>query len=186
MWETWVGFLGWEVPLEKGKAPHSSILAWRIHGLYTPQGCKESDTIEWLLLLLFILFLGFPRGAVVKNLPSNVGDARDTSSIRRSERSPGIGKGNPHQYSCLGSPWSEEPCRLQSMGSQKSRTWLRDWTELNWDYSPPGFSLHGISEARILQWVDISFSRGSPWSRYQTRVSCFVGEFFNTVKLSNF
>ena len=30
MWETWVLFLGWEDPLEKGKATHSSILAWRI------------------------------------------------------------------------------------------------------------------------------------------------------------
>ena len=30
MWETWVRFLGWEDPLEKGKATHSSILAWRI------------------------------------------------------------------------------------------------------------------------------------------------------------
>ena len=28
--ETWVGSLGWEDPLEKGKATHSSILAWRI------------------------------------------------------------------------------------------------------------------------------------------------------------
>ena len=30
MQETWVGSLGWEDPLEKGKATHSSILAWRI------------------------------------------------------------------------------------------------------------------------------------------------------------
>ena len=30
MWETWVWSLGWEGPLEKGKATHSSILAWRI------------------------------------------------------------------------------------------------------------------------------------------------------------
>ena len=30
MWETWVRFLGWEDFLEKGKAAHSSILAWRI------------------------------------------------------------------------------------------------------------------------------------------------------------
>ena len=29
-WETWVRSLGWEDPLEKGKATHSSILAWRI------------------------------------------------------------------------------------------------------------------------------------------------------------
>ena len=30
MWETWVRSLGWEDPLEKGMANHSSILAWRI------------------------------------------------------------------------------------------------------------------------------------------------------------
>ena len=30
MWENWVWFLGWEDPLEKGTANHSSILAWRI------------------------------------------------------------------------------------------------------------------------------------------------------------
>ena len=37
MWETWVQSLGWEDPLEKGKATHSSILAWRIcPGLYSP------------------------------------------------------------------------------------------------------------------------------------------------------
>ena len=30
MWETWVRSLGWEDPLEKGMATHSSVLAWRI------------------------------------------------------------------------------------------------------------------------------------------------------------
>ena len=30
MWETWIQSLGWEDPLEKGKATHSSILTWRI------------------------------------------------------------------------------------------------------------------------------------------------------------
>ena len=30
MWETWIRSLGWEDPLEKGKATHCSILAWRI------------------------------------------------------------------------------------------------------------------------------------------------------------
>ena len=30
MWETWIRSLGWEVPLEKGKATYSSILSWRI------------------------------------------------------------------------------------------------------------------------------------------------------------
>ena len=47
MWETWVESLVWEDPLEKGKAIHSSILAWRI-----PWGHKESDTTEQLSLSL--------------------------------------------------------------------------------------------------------------------------------------
>ena len=33
MWETWIRSLGWEDPLEKGRATHSSILAWRIQSM---------------------------------------------------------------------------------------------------------------------------------------------------------
>ena len=46
MRETWVQFLGWEDPLEKGKATHSSILAWRIDGMYSAWDNKELDTTE--------------------------------------------------------------------------------------------------------------------------------------------
>ena len=38
MWETWVQSQGWEDPLEKGKATHSSILAWRIPGTIQSMG----------------------------------------------------------------------------------------------------------------------------------------------------
>ena len=40
------------------------------------------------------------------------------------------------------------------------------------DCSPTGFSVHGISQARILEWVAISFSRGSSWPRDWIQVSC--------------
>ena len=40
------------------------------------------------------------------------------------------------------------------------------------DYSPPGSSVHGISQAIILEWIAISFSRGSSWHRDGTHVSC--------------
>ena len=46
MQETLVRSLGWEDPLEKGTATHSSILAWKIQGLYSPWGHKQSDTTE--------------------------------------------------------------------------------------------------------------------------------------------
>ena len=52
MWETWIQSLGWEDPLEKGKATHSVFWLGEFHGLYSPWGCKESDTIEWLSLSL--------------------------------------------------------------------------------------------------------------------------------------
>ena len=41
---------------------------------------------------------------VVKNLPANAGDVRDTGSIPGLERSPGGGHDNPFQYSCLENP----------------------------------------------------------------------------------
>ena len=51
MQETWVRSLGWEDPLEKRMATHSSILAWRIPWQkslagYSPWGCKESHMTE--------------------------------------------------------------------------------------------------------------------------------------------
>ena len=55
--ETWIRSLGWEDPLKKGMATHSSILAWRIPrqrslASHSPWGCKESDTTEELTLSL--------------------------------------------------------------------------------------------------------------------------------------
>ena len=44
--------------------------------------------------------------------------------------------------------------------------------------SPPGSSVHGILQARILEWVAISFSRGSSRPRNQAQVSCTTGRFF--------
>ena len=60
MQETWVRSLGWEDPLEKGKATHSSILAWRI----PVHGVTESDVTEQLslsLLFLSLVLYNFPH-----------------------------------------------------------------------------------------------------------------------------
>ena len=47
------------------------------------------------------------------------------------------------------------------------------------DYNPPGSSVHGTLQARLLEWVVISFSRGSSPPGNQTRVSCFVGGLYH-------
>ena len=87
-------------------------------------------------------------------------------------------------------PETEEPGRLQSMGSQRVR---HNWaTSLLLHFfklvkvkslSPVTFCnlvdcVHGIFQAKVLEWVAISFSRGSSWPRDQTQVSCLVGRGF--------
>ena len=59
--------------------------------------------------------MGFPHSSVGKESACNVGDPG-------LERPPGEGNGNPLQYACLENPWTEEPGRLQPMGSQESDT----------------------------------------------------------------
>ena len=46
------------------------------------------------------------------------------------------------------------------------------------DCNPPVSSVHGVFQARILEWVAISFSRGSSWTRDCTCVSCISGGIF--------
>ena len=58
MQETWVQSLGWEDPLQKERAAHSSILAWEIPWTEEPgrlqaRGRKDSDPTEWLTFSLF-------------------------------------------------------------------------------------------------------------------------------------
>ena len=53
------------------------------------------------------------------------------------------------------------------------------------DYSPPGSSVHGILQARILEWVAIFFSRGSFWPKDWTHVSCISRQIFFFLSLSH-
>ena len=69
------------------------ILPWR---------CQRSQDTQLTPLASFDLVQTlWPSGRKVKNPPANVGEARDAGSIPGSERSPGIGNGNPLQYSWL-------------------------------------------------------------------------------------
>ncbi len=60
MQETWVRSLGWEDPLEKGMAIHSSILAWKI-----PWNHKELDMTERLTLTFFSLSYIFLKRSIL-------------------------------------------------------------------------------------------------------------------------
>ena len=66
--------------------------------------------------------------AVVKNLPSNAGDARDSGSVPRLRRSPGGGNGNLLWCSCLENPMDKEVCQATAHGVTKSQTGLNNLT----------------------------------------------------------
>ena len=107
MQETWVLSLGWEDPLEKGIATHSSILAWNISWREEPGGLQfirlqrvrqDRTTNTFNFSINYKDFLG---RSVVKNLPANAGDA---DLIPGSGGCPGGGDGNLLQSCCLGNP----------------------------------------------------------------------------------
>ena len=66
--------------------------------------------------------MGFSDGAVVKNPPANVGDARNVGSVPGWKRSPGGGTGNPLQYSYLEDSMDRGAWRTIVYGAAKSKT----------------------------------------------------------------
>ena len=118
-------------------------------------------------------WLGFPGGSDDKE-PACI--AGDPGAIPGSERSPGEGNGKPHQYSCLENSMD----RLAGVhGVTKS------WTEMIVTQScltlcdPMNYTVCGILQARLLEWLAIPFSRGSSQPTDQTQVSRIAGRFFS-------
>ena len=153
---------------------------------------KVSLNEFWLLLLQYIW--GFPGGSDSKASACNTGDS---GSIPGSGRPPGEGNGNPLQHSSgkshgqkslIGySPWGHKE---SDMTERLHFHFLRVSMKVKllvthscltlcnpMDCSPPGSSVHGILQARILEWVPIPFSRESSQPRDQTRVSCIAWDF---------
>ena len=83
---------------------------------------KSKAKIKIYFLGVNTTIQGLPwRLTGVKNLPANTGDA---SLIPGSGTSPGVGNGNPHQYSCLGNHTDRGAWWATVHGVTKSPTWL--------------------------------------------------------------
>ena len=78
---------------------------------------SDRNQSEKTVQLYDINYIYFPASSNGKESAYNAGDL---GLIPGSGRSPGEGNGNPLQYSCLENAWTEEPGRLQSMGSQET------------------------------------------------------------------
>ena len=113
MQETWVRSLGWEDPLEKEMAIHSSTIAWKISWTEEPGRLQTVHGVakSWTRLsnFNFILFKaeinkeintcgGFPRGSAGQESSCNLGDLGLIPGLGRSF---GAGHGNLLQYYCL-------------------------------------------------------------------------------------
>ena len=72
-----------------------------LYTLYITDACDMIYIIEICGIRHTVDFSG---GPVVKNPPANTGNSRDVGSTPESGRAPGVGSGNPLQYSCLDNP----------------------------------------------------------------------------------
>ena len=117
--------------------------------------------------------LGFPGGSVVKNLPASAGDAQDMSSTPVLGWSPGEGNGNPFQRSCLENPMDKGAWQATIRACMLSHFQSCLTLCNSMDSTPPGSSVHGILQIRILGWVAMPASRGS--SRPRDRTCAFYG-----------
>ena len=95
------------------------MIAWMgLEGIML-NGINQEEKIKYHIISPYTWTMGFPSGAVAKNLLTKAGDTRDLGSILGSGRSPGVENGSPLQHSCLENSMAEEPSRLT-----KSWTWL--------------------------------------------------------------
>ena len=99
---------------------------WCAEGLFLTflNGYRRLHVIENELLYVF---LDFPGSSVVKNPPADAGATGDTGLIPGLGRSPGGGKGNLFQYSCLENPMERGARQATVHGVTKSQTWLSNW-----------------------------------------------------------
>ena len=125
----------------------------------------------------WVYICGFLGGSVVKNLPADAGDVKFDPLVRKIpwrrkwQPTPVFLPGKSHrQRSLVGySPWGRKSESVSEV-TQSCSTVCNPM-----ECSLPSSSVHGIFQARILEWVAISFSKRSSRPRDWIQVSCIAG-----------
>ena len=138
-------------PPEEEMATHSRILAWRIPWTEEPDrssvlGISQARVLEWVA----------------------ISSSRGSSQPRDWTRIFCIGRKVLYCWAT----WEAHICHESESEVVQSYLTLCDPV----DCSSSGSSVHGILQARILEWVAISFSRGSSWPMDRTQVSCITDQ----------
>ena len=151
---------------------HPSQAALKVKSCF----CQRSDTVS--SCLVFVPF---------KQLYYREGKDQQKSRERELER---VLSGNENQCWPIGKPrvqvlWTHHLpwanlflLRGREHSLSAFRSWLCPTLCDPMGCGLPGSSVQGFLQARILEWVAISSSRGSSWPRDQTRVSCIADRFF--------
>ena len=161
----WVFQICWHIECSTFTASSLRILNGSA-GILSPWGRKESDMTEWLHFhfSLSAEIPSLPLALFIVMLPKQLIEHCESTILQfRKEK----------LYQSRLSEGTRGYFESESEVSQSCPT-LCDPT----DCSLPGFSVHGIFQARVLEWVAISFSRGSSRPRDWTWVSQIVGRCF--------
>ena len=97
-----------------------------------PQNNEELSIINtfFTICVTTVYIRGFPDGTVVRNPPARAGNTRHKGLIPGSGRSPGVGNGNPLQYSCLENSMDGGVCQATVEGLAKIWTRLSTHTHI--------------------------------------------------------
>ena len=130
--DPWVGKIPWRSKGQPtpvflpGKSTDRGALQATVHGVAKSQTWLSDWTkVNWYTHICVCMYICTYKLYIGLDSKESACNAGDPGLIPRLGRSPGEGKGNPLQYSCLENPWTEQPDRLQSWGL-KSRTQLSD------------------------------------------------------------
>ena len=131
------------------------ILFFKLHLFIYLWSCHVACKLLHLLPVM-ATFCASQMALVVKNLPVNAGDVRDVGSIPGSGRSPGVGNGNPLQYSWLENPIDKRSLSRYSPWGLTVHGVTKSWTWLKWLSTSPGIEL------RPEQWKCRVLTTGPP------------------------
>ena len=152
MQKTWVWSLGWEDPLEKGKATHSSILSRRTPWIVQSMGSQRvgHDWVTYTFTFQFLWNISQKYFQYFQILET------------------GFNYFLKAVFSCYYIFLVKVILKVKVAQSCPT---LCD---------PVDYTVHGILQARILEWVDFPFSRGSSQPKDQTQISRIAGGFFTS------
>ena len=86
----------------------------------------------FILSICYFLYWTSQVVPVVKRLPANAGDIRDTGLIPGSGKSPGKGHGNPLLYSCLENPMDRGGCKVHKVAKKSDMTEMTQHTQISY------------------------------------------------------